>query len=53
MRMRGHSEIMYLEMIAMALGALLFISGDTLTGLILFGVGAAVHFGMGGFGTGF
>ncbi len=51
--MRGHSDIMYLEMVAMAVGGLLFFTGDTLTGLILFGIGAAVHFGMGGFATGF
>jgi len=34
-------------------GALLFISGDAMTGGALFLVGAAVHFGMGGFATGF
>ncbi len=36
--MRGHSDIMYLEMVAMAVGGLLFLTGDTLTGLILFGI---------------
>lgn len=44
---------MYAEMVAMALGVLLFLSGDTQTGIILFAVGAVAHFAMGGFGTGF
>ncbi len=51
--MRGHSDIMYLEMVAMAVGAWMFVTGDSVTGGIVFLAGAAVHFGMGGFATGF
>lgn len=51
--MRGHSELMYAEMVLMGIGGLLMFTGDFMNGLIIFGVGAAIHFGMGGFATGF
>ncbi len=50
---RGHSDILYAEMIMMAVGALMVVSGDTVNGGALFLLGAAIHFGMGGFATGF
>lgn len=53
MATRGHSDIMYLEMVAMGIGILLFLTGDTIAGIVVFGLGAAVHFGLGGFETGF
>ncbi|GEM_PF-1942117 len=50
---RGHGDILYAEMIMMAIGALMFVSGDAVNGGALFLLGAVIHFGMGGFATGF
>lgn len=51
--MRGHSEVMYLEMVAMGIGGWMMYTGDLVSGGILFAIGAAVHFALGGFATGF
>lgn len=50
---RGHSDILYAEMVMMALGAIMFLSGDTVNGGALFLLGAAIHVALGGFATGF
>ncbi len=52
-RMRGHSDIFYAEMVMMALGTIMVLSGDAVNGGALILLGAAIHFGMGGFATGF
>jgi hypothetical protein len=51
--MRGHSQIFYLEMVGMAVGGWMFLDGDALSGLVVFGISAVIHFGMGGFATEF
>ena len=51
--MRGHTDVLYIDMIAMGLGALFLFQGNLNDGLVLFAIGAVAHFAMGGFETGF
>ena len=51
--MRGHTDLLYLDMIAMGVGALILLQGNLNDGLLLFAVGTVLHFSMGGFETGF
>lgn len=46
--MVANNNIPYLELGAMAIGTILIVSGDVNTGILVFGIGAVVHFGFNG-----
>ncbi|MEK6843164.1 MAG: hypothetical protein AABY04_01630 [Candidatus Micrarchaeota archaeon] len=50
--MRGHAELMFVDMILMGIGILMYLQGNS-DAIWIFGVGAVLHFASGGFSTGF